>query len=83
MVRDTMAYLWNNGYKTCIPRLIIQSGAKFIGYRLGKNYHKLTENQIHKFSSNPDYWRRKSLKRGIKNIDATKGYGKNPEKEGE
>lgn len=83
MVRDTMAYLWNNGYKTCIPRLIIQSGAKFIGYRLGKNYHKLTENQIHKFTSNPDYWRRKSLKRSIKNIDATKGYGKNPEQEGE
>lgn len=83
MVKDTMSYLWHNGYRKYVPYLFIQSGAKFIGYQLGRHYEKLTEKQIYRFTSNPDYWKRKSLKRGIKNIDVSKGYGKNYEKEGE
>lgn len=83
MVKDTAAYLWNNGYKFYVPRLVIHSGAKWIGFRMGKNYRKLPDNIIMKCTSNQDYWKRKSLKRGIRDIDATKGYGKNPEKEGE
>ena len=83
MVKSTASYLWNHHYKRWIPCLIIQSGAKFLGYRLGKNYKKLSEAQILRLTSSPDYWKRKALKRGIQNVDAHRGYGRNPEKEGD
>lgn len=82
MVKETAQYLWNSGYKKYVLNLIINSGAKWFGYRMGKRYHKLSDAMILKCTSNPDYWRRKSLKRGLHNIDATRGYGKNSEKEG-
>ena len=83
MVKSTASYLWNNKYKKWIPCLIIQSGARFLGYRMGKYYKKLPETQILRMTANPDYWKRMSLKRGIRNVDVHRGYGRNPEKEGD
>lgn len=82
MVKQTAAYLWSNGYKHLIPRLIIVSGAKWLGFRYGRNYRKLSDQRIMKYTADRMYWKRRSLKRDVEKIDATKGYGKNPEKEG-
>lgn len=82
MVKQTMSYLWNNGYKRLIPRLFVLSGAKWLGFRYGRNYHKLSDKRIMRYTSDQMYWKRRSLKRDVEKIDAAKGYGKNPDKEG-
>ena len=75
MVKQTMAYLWQNGHALLIPKLVYHSGMKWLGYRKGKRYQRLTDKQILKATSDPIYWRRHALKTDIATIDATKGYG--------
>lgn len=82
MVKETMAYLWDHGYKRLIPRLLTLSGAKWLGFRYGKNYRKLPYKRILKYTSDQVYWKKRKMKRDAAQIDAAKGYGKNPEKEG-
>lgn len=82
MVKETAAYLWNNGYKRMLPGLFILSASKWFGYRLGKGYRRLPDKLVLKFTSDPSYWKRKALKRAVEHIDGNRGYGKNPDKEG-
>lgn len=58
MVKKTVKYLWENGHKKEIFRLIYTSGCKFIGYRLGKAYRKLPRALVLKCTSNRNYWLR-------------------------
>ncbi|MBR6977626.1 MAG: hypothetical protein IKH74_04410, partial [Lachnospiraceae bacterium] len=41
-----------------LPYFILQCGAKFIGFRLGKRYPKLKPGFVKKCSSNRAYWER-------------------------
>lgn len=82
MVKKTAAYLWSNGYKRMIPRLMLLSGAKWLGFRKGRNYRRLSDKKVLRYTSDPAYWKRRELKRDVEKIDANKGYGKNPDKEG-
>ncbi|MBP5294364.1 MAG: glycosyltransferase [Lachnospiraceae bacterium] len=41
-----------------LPYFILQCGAKFIGFRLGKRYPKLKPGLVKKYSSNRAYWER-------------------------
>lgn len=59
MIRQTISYLWHHGYKRLIPRLIMISGAKWLGFRCGKNYNRLSYKRILKCTSNPMYWKRR------------------------
>lgn len=56
LVKKTVAHLWKNKRKLQIFPMIVQSGFKFIGYRLGKNYTKLSKNFVIKCSMNKSYW---------------------------
>ena len=56
---------------------------RLLGYKFGKNYKKLPRAFIKRFTANRDYWRHYQRKWEVSGIDATKGYGKNAEKEGE
>lgn len=56
LVKKTIAYLWKNGYKRQIFPMLIQSGFKFIGYRLGKNYTRLSKHFVTQCSMNKTYW---------------------------
>lgn len=58
-----------------IGHLIMQSGAKYIGYFLGKRYQKLPEPVISKMTSSPTYWQQHRLKMEQEKIDAYSGYG--------
>jgi rhamnosyltransferase len=82
MVTQTMSYLWQNGYKRLIPGLFVLSAVKWLGFRYGRNYRRLSDKRIMKYTSNPMYWKRRALKRDVENIDAAKGYGRNSDKEG-
>ncbi len=57
LVKKTVAHLWKNKGKMQILPMIVQSGFKFIGYRLGKNYTKLSKGFVIKCSMNKSYWK--------------------------
>lgn len=57
MVRQSMHHLIQIGKPYLIPYLVLQSGCKFIGYRLGRSYQKLPRRLILKCTMNPGYWR--------------------------
>ena len=57
MVCQTAGWLCRNGKIWLLPKLVVQSGAKYLGYRFGKNYQKLPKRLIMKCTMNQDYWR--------------------------
>lgn len=56
LIKDTMRHLVKCGKWYLIPDLILQSGFKFIGYRLGLRYEKLPGWLVKKLSMNKRYW---------------------------
>lgn len=61
LVKKTAKYLVEKGKIYLIPSLILKSGFKFIGYKLGKNYKKLPKFLIKKISMNKGYWAKKGV----------------------
>ena len=57
LVKMTLKHFIKKGQFYYIPKIITQNGAKYIGYRLGKNYKKLPKKWILKISLNPWYWK--------------------------
>ncbi len=56
LVRTTAGWLLKNGKWYLLPELVLQSGFKYIGYRLGKAYKKLPVQLIKKLTMNQSYW---------------------------
>ncbi len=52
-----------------IVQLIMQSGAKYIGYFLGKRYKKLPEKLVERITTNQSYWDRQKLKKEQRTFD--------------
>lgn len=82
LVKLTAAHLRQMKMKRKIPGLIINSGFKYAGYLLGKNYKKLPRRLVVKCSSNKEYWARDNIIMAGSKIDASKGYGKSDEEKG-
>ena len=57
LVKMTLLHFIKKGQFHYIPKIIMQNGAKYIGYRLGKSYKKLPKKWILKISLNPWYWK--------------------------
>ena len=57
LVKKTASHLWKNHCKMQVLPMIVQSGFKFIGYKLGKNYTKLSKSFVIKCSMNKSYWK--------------------------
>ena len=57
LVKKTLGYVCRKGRFWLIPVLVVQSGAKYAGYLLGKNYRKLPGKAVRRFSMNKNYWR--------------------------
>lgn len=64
-------------------KFYVNCAFRLMGYKLGKNYKRLPKALVKRFTMNRDYWRYYQMKREVSRIDATKGYGKNADKEGE
>lgn len=56
MVMQSMPYFWKQGKGYLIPKLIWQSGCKYLGYRLGKKYQKLPMWLVKRCTMSPGYW---------------------------
>lgn len=57
MVKQTAGYLCKIHKPWLIPGLILKSGCKFLGYKLGKSYKKLPKWLILKCTMNRNYWK--------------------------
>ncbi len=82
LIRSTISHLCDVKMKRKIPAYIINSGFKFAGYKLGKNYNKMPGKFVVKCSSNKEYWDIDNIIKAGSRIDATKGYGKSDEERG-
>lgn len=58
LVKQTAGYLLKTA-PYLVPKLIWQSGMKWIGYRLGKRYEKLPVWLVRRLSMHKGYWRKK------------------------
>lgn len=59
LVKQTALYLVRSFHFWLIPSLIVTSGCKYLGYRLGRQYRKLPRNLIMKCTMSPLYWEKK------------------------
>lgn len=60
LVKDTASYLVEKGRFWLLPSLVMSSGFKFLGYRLGKSYKRLPKRLIAKCTMNPGYWKNRN-----------------------
>ena len=56
MVLSTLSHLISKGKIHLIPKYILDSGCKLIGYKLGRNYRRLPRRLVMKITMNPTYW---------------------------
>lgn len=81
LVKQTAEYLRKSGNRKLIGKLYIQSGCKYAGYLLGKNYKKLPKKWIGCLTTNKEFWDNDNRMKASTHIDATKGYGKTEEEQ--
>ncbi len=75
MVKDTIEYLKETKQKRYIPKLMVSSGFKLIGYKMGINFKKLPQEMVKKCTMNQEFWMRQSIREAARNIDPHRGYG--------
>ena len=75
LVAKTIEHLKKRKKAYLIPKLIINSGFKFMGYRLGLIHEFLPRFLLTRFSSLPEYWIGKDVYENNKKINFHAGYG--------
>ena len=55
-VRQLISHLRQSGHRRQIPRVVVQSGFKYIGYLLGKHYRSLPGRLVVRLSDSKEYW---------------------------
>jgi len=57
LLKTTAGRLISAGKWYLLPKMVWQSGMKYLGYRLGKKYRSLPEKTVLRLTMNPNYWR--------------------------
>lgn len=57
LVKNTVGYLFRNGHWYEVPYLFFSSAAKYLGYKKGLKFKKLSIKKILKYTMNKDYWK--------------------------
>lgn len=57
LVRKTAAYLCCKGHWYELPYLALVSASKYLGYRMGRRYEKLSRRRILRYTNNRYYWK--------------------------
>lgn len=58
LVKNTALYLLKKGKFWMIPDLILKSGSKYLGYRMGKKYRRLPKAVVLRCTMSPEYWKK-------------------------
>ncbi len=74
LVKESIAYLFSIKKPWLVFKLLWQSACKLMGYRLGKNYKKLSKKKILRYTMSPRYWQRYWEKNEVPE-NVYKGYG--------
>ena len=61
LVKETAGYLLKNKRAYLLPRLVCDSGFKYMGYLAGKRYRHLPRPVIRRCTMNRNYWREKHV----------------------
>lgn len=69
-VKEAIRYLIKRNKVYLIPHLIIESGFKFIGYKLGSNYKKLPMKYVKKMSMHSFYFDKKDINKNKEEKEA-------------
>lgn len=56
LVKQTASWLIRSAHAALLPKLILDSGCKYLGYFLGRRYRKLPRKLILKLTDNRMYW---------------------------
>lgn len=75
MVQSACKYFLQQKKPFEILHLVTQSGAKYLGYFLGKHYQKLPVSLRHSLTTNQAYWQQHRRKAEQAKIDPKYGYG--------
>lgn len=75
LVKKTIEHLKKRRKRYLIPKLIINSGFKFIGYKMGLSYKFLPKGLVRKLSSLPDYWISRDMFETEGSVNVHGGYG--------
>ena len=75
LVSKTIEHLKKKKKKSLIPKLIVNSAFKFMGFRLGLLHEFLPKFLVTRFSSLPEYWIGKDIYENNKKINFHSGYG--------
>ena len=75
LVKKTLEYLRAKKQFLKIPGFLITCAYKYAGYKLGRNYKKLPEKWVLKFTTNREYWLKKNIRNATSTIDPYSGYG--------
>lgn len=57
LVKKTAGYLLKNGRWYQVPYLVMSSAAKYLGYKKGLSYRKLSDRRVLKYTMNKEYWK--------------------------
>lgn len=58
LVKQTAAYLWKEKKGRLIFPMCVNALCKYAGYRMGKNYKRLSSRRILQYTMNKEYWKR-------------------------
>lgn len=58
LVKQTATYLVKTGRAYLLPELVVKSGFKYLGYKLGKGYQRLPGGLAERCSMNRGYWKK-------------------------
>ena len=70
MVKQTARWLISNGRVWLVPSLVVSSGCKYLGYRMGKCYKKLPLPVVRWCSMNRTYWDKMQADQGKETTEA-------------
>ena len=56
LVRQLIRHLRESGHRSQIPHVMMQRGARYIGYQLGRHYRALPDKMVVRMSNNREYW---------------------------
>ncbi len=57
LVKKTLLHFLKKGQFRLLPHIFLQNGAKYVGYKLGKNYRRLPLWMVKRISMNREYWK--------------------------
>ncbi len=79
LVKRTISFLKAKKKFLRIPGFIVTCAYKYLGYRYGKNYKRLSEKRIMRYTTNREYWLKKNIRNATAGINPYSGYGISPE----